>query len=86
MGIKRKDEICANCSLIYPTVFSLESWFIRVSIDLYQNIKLLRNFVFLKPLQGSLFDSQKYRHTFLNWYYTYDYYTIFCIDTKIYLD
>jgi hypothetical protein len=36
---------------------------------LYQNIKWRSHFVFLKPLLGLVFDSQKCCHTFVNWYY-----------------
>jgi hypothetical protein len=35
---------------------------------LYQNTKWLRHFVFLKPLLGLVFNSQKCCHTFVNWY------------------
>jgi hypothetical protein len=37
-------------------------------LDLYQNTKWLRHFVFLKPLLGLVFNSQKCCHTFVNWY------------------
>ena len=36
---------------------------------LYQNTKWLRHFVFLKPLQGLVFNSQKCDNASVNWYY-----------------
>jgi len=38
-------------------------------IALYQNTKGRNPFVFLKPLQGLGFNSQKCGNTFVNWYY-----------------
>jgi hypothetical protein len=35
---------------------------------LSQNTKWRSHFVFLKPLQGLVFNSQKCSHTFVNWY------------------
>ena len=37
---------------------------------LYQNTKWRSHFVVLKPLQGLVFNSQKCRYTFVNWYYS----------------
>jgi len=42
---------------------------LRAICTLYQNTKWLRHFVFLKPLRGLGFNSQKCCHTFVNWYY-----------------
>jgi hypothetical protein len=36
---------------------------------LSQNTKWLRHFVFLKPLQGLVFNSQKCDNASVNWYY-----------------
>jgi len=36
---------------------------------LYQSPKWLRHFGLLKPLQGLVLNSQKWDHTFVNWYY-----------------
>jgi hypothetical protein len=37
-------------------------------LALYQNTKWRSRFVFLKPLLGLVFNSQKYNDTFVNWY------------------
>ncbi|MFN4776739.1 MAG: hypothetical protein ACK5L4_13240, partial [Pseudanabaena sp.] len=44
-------------------------WGLDPEHQLYSNTNWLRHFVFLKPLQGLVFNSQKCSHTFVNWYY-----------------
>jgi hypothetical protein len=56
--------------IFFGNAIAIEFTQISTKAILYQNTKWRSHFVFLKPLLGLVFNSQKCGTTFVNWYYS----------------
>jgi hypothetical protein len=55
--------------IFFGNAIAIEFTQISTKAMLYQNTKWRSHFVFLKPLLGLVFNTQKLSHTFVNGYY-----------------
>jgi hypothetical protein len=56
--------------IFFGNVIAIEFTQISIKAMLYQNTKWRSHFVFLKPLLGLGFNTQKFSNTFVYWYYS----------------
>jgi hypothetical protein len=56
--------------IFFGNAIAIEFTQISTKAMLYQNTKWRSHFVFLKPLLGLVFNTQKWCHPFVNWCYS----------------